>query len=132
MATVKLNNEPEQILTGNDNIVIVDVINTVRGGRSLDVEGFAPKVINAGHPIIVQTSTQEYKPMPVNANGDAYASLPAGHTYAGILIATIPTNKAFAAILVRGTVNPEASTIPMTSILTALKSALPLIDFRAD
>jgi len=219
MATVNLNNDPQQILTGNDNVVIVQVMSTIRGGRSLDVTGFAPEIIQAGHVIIRETATDEYKPMPVTGSGaiqtlgaltagsgytndgtytdvsftggsgsgakgtivvsgnkvtsatittpgtgyavgdnlsaaaadigtsgsgfktivsgvdstpTGYASLPSGHEYAGILIATIPTDKAFAAILVRGTVNPEASPIPMTSILSAVKTALPLIDFRAD
>lgn len=218
MATVNLNNDPKQIITGNDNIVITQVITTVRGGRSLDVTGFIPTVINAGH-IIIKDNNDEYKPMPVvgtegvltlgaitagsgytndgtysnvaltggsgsgakgtivvsgnkvtavtittpgtgYAAGDnlsaaaadigtsgsgfavkvatvddtptGYDSLPASHSYAGILIATIPTDKAFAAILVRGGVNPAAAPFPMTSILSAVKTALPLIDFRED
>lgn len=218
MATVKLNNEQERIITGNDNIVIVQVITTIRGGRSLDVTGFAPKVINAGHVVIKETATGEYKPMPVTGSGtieglgnitagsaytdgtypgvaltggggsgataniliedgkvtsaiivnkgsgyaagdtlsvsagdvggsgsgfsvpvavvdtaaSQYSSLPGGHEYAGILIATIPTDKAFAAILIRGTVNHAAAPFPMTSILSAVKTALPHILFQAD
>lgn len=219
MATVNLNNEPQNIITGNDNTVIVGVIDTVRGGRSLDVTGFSPTIINAGHVVIIEDSTKEYKPMPVVGSGgvqtlgtltagsgytndgtytsvsltggagsgakgtvivagnkvtgvtittpgtgyavgdnlsaaaadigtggsgfkiivsavdstpSGYGSLPSGHSYAGILIATIPTDKAFAAILVRGTVNPAAAPFSMTSILSAVKTALPLIDFRED
>lgn len=220
MATVKLNNEAENIVTGNDSIVIVDNFQSIRGGRSLDTTGFAPEVIRAGHVIIMETSTKEYKPMPATegrtsgaatvgtlvagtgytngtyenvplANGSgvgflatvtvagtvvtvvtptytgagyvvgdvlsipgafaggtgtgasvtvatvadvagAYGSLPAGHTYAGILIASILKKKPFAGILVRGTVNPAAAPFSMTSILSAVKTALPLIDFRED
>ncbi len=62
----------------------------------------------------------------------AYTALPAGHTYAGILIASILTAKPFAGILVRGTVNPAASPYDLTTILAAVKTALPLIDFRQD
>jgi hypothetical protein len=58
--------------------------------------------------------------------------LPANHDYAGILIASILTKRAFAAILVRGTVNPAAAPYPMSGILAAVKTALPLIDFRED
>lgn len=218
MAVANLNNEPTQIITGNDNVVIVDNFQSIRGGRTLDTTGFAPTVINAGHVIIQQTSNKEYKPMPVTGSGailslgnitggssytngtytgvaltggsgsgatanitvsggavtavsivnkgagyaandslsaaaagiggtgsgfsvpvtvidslaSAYAALPGGHTYAGILIATIPTAKPFAGIMVRGTVNPAAAPYPMTSILSAVKTALPLIDFRED
>jgi hypothetical protein len=62
----------------------------------------------------------------------AYGSLPSGHTYVGILIQTILTAKPFAGIMVRGTVNPAATPYSMTSILTAFKTAVPLIDFRED
>lgn len=208
------------MITGNDNIVIVDNFQSIRGGRTLDVTGFAPKVINAGHVIIMETSSKEYKPMPATeqrlagaatvgaitagtgyTNGTyenvplaggtgkgflatvtvagtvvtvvtptftgegytvadvltipaayvggtgsgasvpvasiatvagAYAALPAGHTYVGFLIASILTEKPFAGIMVRGTINPAAAPFPMTSILSAVKTALPLIDFRED
>lgn len=218
MATVNLNNQRESIIDGKDSIVIVDNFQSIRGGRSLDVTGFTPKVIKAGHVIIKQTSNDEYKPMPVvalgaidalgkitggasytngtytdvaltggsgsgatanitvsggavtavtivnkgtgyavgdslsaatanigttgagfsvgtkeiDSTGAAYGSLPAGHEYAGILIASIPTDKAFAGIMVRGTVNYKACPYSMTSIMSAVKTALPLIDFRAD
>jgi hypothetical protein len=132
MAVADLTNEPQKIITGNDNIVIVDNFQSIRGGRTLDVTGFTPDVINAGHVIIKETSTGEYKPMPLNGANDAYAALPTGHTYAGILIASIPAKKPFAGILVRGTVNPAAAPYPMSGILAAVKTALPLIDFRED
>ena len=136
MAVADLNNEKSEVITGNDNIVIVDNFQSVRGGRTLDVTGFTPEVINAGHVIIQVTATKEYKPMPVdlttNPAAPAYAALPSGHTYAGILIASIPTKKPFAGIMVRGTVNPAAAPYPMASILSAVKTALPLIDFRED
>ena len=132
MATANLNNSRQEIITGNDNIVIVDVFQSVRGGRTLDVTGYPKDVLNAGHVIIQETATKEYKPMPLNAAGDAYAALPDGHTYAGVLIATIQTKRPFAGILVRGTVNPAAAPFPMTTILSDVKTALPLIDFRED
>ncbi|MDM8174780.1 hypothetical protein QT327_10495 [Olivibacter sp. 47] len=132
MAVVNLANEPEELYGGNDSIVIVDNFQSIRGGRSLDVTGYTPEVLKAGHVIIKEDATNEYKPMPLNAGGTAYAALPSGHSYAGILIATILTKKPFAGIMVRGTVNPAAAPFPMTSIMTAVKAALPLIDFRED
>jgi hypothetical protein len=132
MAVANLNDSKREIITGNDNIVIVDNFQSIRGGRTLDVTGYPKDVLNAGHAIIKETSTGEYKPMPLNEAGNAYAALPTGHTYAGILIATIQTKKPFAGILVRGTVNPAAAPFPMGTILAAVKTALPLIDFRED
>lgn len=219
--TANLNNTGESIITGNDSIVIVDNFQSIRGGRTLDVTGFLPKVIHAGHVIIRETATAVYKPMPATevaadgvatvdtlvegvayTNGTyenvplsggtgtgvlatvtvagtvvssvvitkagsgylvndtltvpiayaggtgttlatvdvatlssaaaAYGALPAGHTYAGINIASILTLKPFAGIMVRGTVNHLAAPFSMTSILAAVKTALPLIDFRSD
>lgn len=127
-----LTNEPQSIITGKDSIVIVDNFQSVRGGRTLDVAGFTPTVIKAGHVLIIETATGNYKPMPVNGGATAYSALPAGHTYGGILISSILTKKAFAGILVRGTVNPAACPFPMATILAAVKAALPLIDFRQD
>jgi len=136
MAQANLANESQEVITGNDNIVIVDVFQTIRGGRTLDVTGFTPDVINAGHVIIKETATGEYKPMPVDLTTTpatpTYAALPSGHTYAGILIQSLLKKRPMAGILVRGTVNPAAAPYPMNTILTAVKTALPLIDFRED
>jgi hypothetical protein len=83
--------------------------------------------------IIKETASGNYKPMPITTDTPpVYAALPSGHTYAGILIASILTKKPFAGIMVRGTVNPAAAPYSMTSILSAVKTALPLIDFQED
>ncbi|MCY1517399.1 hypothetical protein D9M68_520780 [compost metagenome] len=219
MAEVNLNNDSQLIDTGNDNVAIVKVIATVRGGRALNVAGFAPKVINAGHPIIMETATKDYKPLPVIVTGGVvglgtitpgsgytnngtysgvnltggsgagakatvtvagnavtgvvittagtgykpgdilsaaaanigtggsgfqvavtsidetatvYGALPGGHTYQGALIATILTKKAFAAIMTIGVINPEACPYDFATVASAFKTAVPLIDQRAD
>lgn len=129
MATANLNNAKTQVINGNDNIVIVNHFDGIRGGRTLNVEGFAPEVINAGH-VIVELSSGDYAPMPVS--GNAYASLPEGASYAGYLVASIPTKQPIAAIMVRGTINPKASPFPLDSILSDVKAALPLIDYQED
>ena len=217
MATVNLTNPQEEIITGNDNIVIIDNFQSIRGGRTLDVTGYPYNVLHAGH-VIIKSADGEYKPMPLTGDGnivslgtivggslytdgtytdvpltggtgtgaeatievedgavtkvtitndgkgyavgdelsaaaddvggtgsgfkvpvtavttvkDEYASLPADHTYAGILIASIPTSKPLAGIMVRGTVNENATPFPMTAILSAVKAALPLIVFTSD
>lgn len=217
MATVNLTNPKEDLITGNDNIVIVDNFQSIRGGRTLDVTGYPYNVLHAGH-VIIKDADGKYKPMPLGGDGnivslgtimggslytdgtytdvpltggtgtgaeativveegavtevtitkdgkgyavgdelsasaddvggtgsgfkvpvtavtaekDEYASLPADHTYAGILIASIPVNKPFAGIMVRGTVNVNASPFPLDDILNDVKAALPLIVFTSD
>lgn len=70
--------------------------------------------------------------MPLNAEGTAFAALPEGYSYAGIIKGTIRTAKPFAAIMTRGRVNPAAAPYPYNAILDALKAALPLVEFRKD
>lgn len=219
MAYTDLTNNKELVDTGNDSIVIVRNLESIPGGRSLNVVGFPLDVIRAGHVIIVETATKDHKPMPINVTGSiatigditpgsgytndgtytdvaltggtgtgakgtvvvtdgavvsvvittpgtgyvkgdslsaaaanigtsgtgfavevgtilelavSYKALPAGHTYAGILVSTVLTRKAMAGIMTRGTVNTVASPVPLASILTALKAALPVVQFRED
>lgn len=129
-----LNRSSQSIITENDSIVIRKNLESLEGGKSLDVTGFTPTVIKAGHVIIKETATGLYKPMPLNGGATAYAALPSGHTYAGILIATIETARPFAGILLRGSVNSSNTVTPfdMATILSAVQAALPLILFRAD
>lgn len=130
MATANLHNEGVEVQTGNDGIVIVDVHTAIRGGRTLITTGDLPDVISAGHVIIKDTTVGEYKPMPVS--GGAYASLPANHAYVGILINTIKKDKPFAGIMTAGVVNQAVTPYPMTSILSAFKTAVPHIQWTED
>lgn len=116
--------------TSNDNIVIVKHLEGIPGGRTLDVTSYTPDVIPAGHIIICTNDEKTFKPMPVT--GSAYDAFPANHKYVGVLISTVLKSKPFAGIMVRGTVNKEASFYPLATILTAVKTALPLIRFTQD
>ena len=125
--TGNLDNTKETVDTSNDSIIVIQNLETIPGGKTLDVTGFTPTVIKAGHIIIEETSSGILKPMPVS--GADYAALPASHTYKGVLISSILTTKPFAAILVRGSVNKVAShyAVPAGAI-----TALPLIRFTKD
>ncbi len=119
MATANLTSK-ESIDTTRDSVVIVKNLETVAGGRTLDTTGFSDEEISAGHVIIKETATGEYKPLPTNG------SLPANHTYEGILVASLKTAKPLAAIMVRGTVNESYAKY---SIPAGAKTALSLIRF---
>ena len=89
---------------GYDPIVIRKYVDGDKGGKLLDVTGFTDAVIKAGHVVIRDTATQStYKPMPVS-NG-AYAALPQGYEYVGIVVGTVPTNEPYVAIITIGEVN---------------------------
>lgn len=126
------NNDSVKLFVGKETVVIRDKFEEIRGGRTLDVAGYPLDVIAAGHVIIKETATGEFKPFPLNSGGTAYATLPADHEIAGILISTIRKDKPFAGILIRGSVNPNAAPFSMTAILSDVKASLPLITFLAD
>lgn len=135
MATINISNTNE-ILTGNDGIVIKKFLEGKDGGFSLDTTGYAPETIPAGHPVIKETATGQFKPMPVTGTAPAYTldALPNGHTLYGVMRATVLTKTPFAGIMVRGTVNPQAMVYKAANgtALTAIATALPLIRFEAD
>ena len=128
--TANLNNTRDNFDTSNDSIVIVSNLETIPGGKTLDVTGFSPAVIPAGHLVIEETSTGVLKPMPVS--GAAYASLPDSHTYKGVVVSSVPTAKPFVAVMVRGSVNKNASFYTISGVLSAVRTALPLIRFTQD
>ena len=129
---VNLANAPLEVLIGNDSIVITNVLETIRGGRSLNVEEFIPDIIPGGHLIIRENASNQYKPAPVDVNTGEYYPLLDGHEYVGVQIGSVLKTKPFGSILIRGGVNPNASVYDLTPILEEVKTALPLITFNAD
>lgn len=128
--TASLVNEQKTILAGLDSIVIRNYVAGIAGGRTLDMNGFGESVIKAGHIVIKETATETYKPMPVS--GAAYASLPEGHEYVGVVVCSQPADKPFVGIMYDGEVNDVASPYPIDGIKAALKSALPKLTFLHD
>lgn len=114
------------ITTGNDSIVIIKNLGDIPGGRTLDVTGFTPDVIKAGHLIIRDTVGGEYKPNPIS--GTDFAALPANHEYVGVLVSSIQKSRPFAAIMDRGDVLEPA--MPYGSVPAGAKTALNLIKFK--
>lgn len=119
-----------------DSIVIRRKIATKTGGATLTVNASAypDKVIPAGHLVIYNSSTGVYAPMPLTTSGGALAldNLPNNYAYYGIVISTTPVDKPFVGVLINGVVNYKAMKYDITSILSAVKSALPHIQFITD
>ena len=130
--TGNLSNNPQNVDAGFDSVTIIKMIEDIPGGKTLDVTGFSPEIIRAGHLVIKETSSGIHKPMPVN--GAAYDSLPAGHEYVGVVVASVLTTKPFVSVMVRGAVNEQAFVNGggYSSIPAAAKTALSLIRFTKD
>lgn len=69
MVTTNLQDSNTVISDGLDGIVVVNNYTSKRGGTSLNVLGFPLPNIRAGHVIIKETSSGEFKPMPVVVAG---------------------------------------------------------------
>ena len=78
----------------------------------------------AGHFLVKNDTTKAVSPLGVNEG--AYVALPSGHSYLGVLKASIAVKDARAAILTMGQVNAAASPYPVTD---AIKKGLPNIQF---
>lgn len=116
-----------------DSIVIRLNTFTLEGGRVLDVTGFAPDTIQAGHIVIRENATGVYKPNPIS--GAAFSALPSDHSYAGIVVASVDkvTQGGGVGVMTQGAVNTKAMPYTMTApIEAALKTALNQIYFTYD
>lgn len=123
----------EQTISGRDSVAIVKHIGGLAGGVTLDTTGFTDKNILSGHVVIRETATGNYKPMPVTG-GNAYAALPADHTYAGIVHASVATEKPFIGLMDNGIANEVvcSSPYPLAPIKAAFQAAVPFIQWTAD
>lgn len=133
MSNVKgdLSNTPIQIDTTLDCVIIKKVDHDTPGGKTLNVTGVTEEVLKAGRVILVETATGEHKPLLIVSN--AYETLPEGHTYKGILIASILTKKPFASVMLAGDVNEGAVlNYGLPAIPSGAKTALSQILFTKD
>jgi len=120
----------ERFQLGKDSIIIRHYGDGIKGGRVLDLTGYTEEFIRCGHVIIMETSTEKYKPMPIS-NG-AYGSLPAGHVYKGICVETTSAKEPFIGIMTDGEVNDKALPYAIDSIKSAFLAAVPNIRFEHD
>lgn len=119
----------DKVVFGNDSVVIRKYIAGIPGGRTLDCTDFPEENILAGH-VIIQKSDGSYAPMPVSDK--AFAALPEGASYVGVLRSSISVKNPAAAIMYNGVVNKELIPYEMDTILDAFKTACPQIIFEQD
>ena len=116
------------MMSGKDNIVIINALTDIPGGRTLDVSGLPSgmKVLQAGHIIVKTTSTGVYKPLGLTGTPLAYDSKDAGDEFVGVLKASVLVSDPRAAIVTSGQINAAASPYTVTD---TIKNGLPLIQF---
>ena len=121
-----LSPKKNQIVFGDDSIVIKKYIAGIEGGRTLDVTTFDGSVIKAGH-IILRTEDGKY--MPAGLSGDDYD--PAGFEGepVGVLYRSIQKSNPAASIMTAGVVNEAALPYPIDA---DIKRNLPHIIFSKD
>lgn len=126
-----------EIISANDDIVIVKNLGDIPGGRCLDLTNWNGAV-KAGHIIVKNESTGKLYPLGVSEAG-AYNALQKetineetsaktgyNESVVGVLVASIDHGDPSAAIMTRGQVNGKAMPYEPT---TEIKTALPLIEF---
>lgn len=116
--------------SSKSDVVILLVLDTIQGGVTVDMDGFAPDYIERGHVLIKETATGVIKPLPVS--GANFSALPADHSYFGICLTTQPKNQPFVGVLIQGAVNYKAMPYNAATILSAMSTALNNINFRSD
>lgn len=92
---------------GFDSIIIAKDLGDLPCGAALQVADYREPVINAGHLLIKDKTTQEVKPLGVS--GGQYDSLPSGWNYFGIVKTSVLKSLAACAILTKGVVNAAAA-----------------------
>ena len=133
--TASLNLSSNEVDTSWDSVVIIFNDESIPGGKTLDtvITAFAPEYIRSGHLIIKETATGIFRPMPVS--GTAYVgTIPTGHVYVGVAVATVLTKLPFVSVMVRGSVNQKAfeNGGGYTGVPAAAITALSLIRFTQD
>lgn len=124
---VDLNNDEDVIDTSLDNKVVLNVLDRLHGPVLLDCSAMPADVtvVKAGHVIIKKDGI--IAPMPLAADGTAYAALPDGWGYAGIQFSSRARKRPLTTVVTRGTVNVKAAPYPYTD---AIKTALSHIIFE--
>lgn len=109
-----LNRESIELTGYNDDIVVVQALSQIPGGRSLDVSGLPADVtvVKAGNVLVQDTASGAVAPLGITDG--SYDALPEGKTYYGVLKFSVLRNKAMAAIVTAGQVNAKACPAPVT------------------
>lgn len=151
MSKLDLSPKKEQIVWGNDNIVIQNYVSGVPGGRTLKLNfgeqggalNYPLSAVYAGHVIVRMVDENDevvYLPLPIALDPDTneyvyvtqFMGSLGADDYVGVLTTTIPASNPQASIMTSGQVN--AGALPYIASLSNgafdLREVLPNIVFN--
>lgn len=115
------------IVVAGNAVTTVTIVNKGTGYKAGDILSAAASNIGTGG------SGFQFAVASVGGTATAYDSLPANHSYVGVLVASILTKRAMAGVMLEGWVNENAMPYPITSIKSAFLTAVNNnIKFRGD
>jgi len=138
---VNLNTTASQIAGVDlDSLVVRENYTATDGGVTLDMTGYPRDYIRAGH-VIIRTKDADnpglyiYKPMPLNAGGTAYGTLPADHEYYGHSVQSAYASQPHVGVTYHAKINPlivnvDAGYFDLAPILTDLQAALTHVIYK--
>lgn len=136
MAVTNLVTTDQVYNASKNSVFVMHYSYGLEGGRSLDMTGYTPDVLHTGHVIIRDTTTNDFKPMPVTgepfASGSAYAALPADHEIIGLTIEDRATDLPMAPVIMGGKVNQTPESVVPYAYTDEIRAALPNINFSQD
>lgn len=111
-----------------DNVAVVKYIAGIPGGRALDLSALAEGATSVPVlTVVVKSKEGVYSPLAIT--GGAYAALPEGCAYAGLLAQTVNKHNPEGAVMVQGVVNSALLPAPLPEAFT---TAFPAITCVAD
>lgn len=130
-AFVELTEENNIPSNGKDQVVIINPLGYISGGRSLDVSAVTDTAIYAGHIIVKDKTTDVFRPLEVA--GTDFSDIKTTDEIVGVLASSIKKKKAFAGIVTMGIVNDLAMPFKVSAaLMTKIKTALPALQFQHD
>lgn len=128
-AFVNLTKNTSNPTNGKDQVVWKNKLGYVDGGRSLDVTAVTADAIYAGHIVVMDKTTEVYRPLEVSEG--AFSDIKENDEIVGLTVSSIRKDLAFASMVTIGIVNEGALPYIISAALKAkVQTALPGLQFH--
>ena len=128
-AFVNLTKNTSRPTNGKDQVVWKNKLGYIDGGRSLDVTAVTEDAIYAGHIVVMDKTTEVYRPLEVTDT--AFSDIKANDEIVGLTVSSIRKDIAFASMVTIGIVDEGALPYTISAALkTKVQAALPGLQFH--